>query len=198
LSHSLRRYDGKDRLNKKVKGKTEKARALKRVLAVVSLWQEGTTPSNRSARLLKRVLLECGSYYQSADLFYQRQWRQRLHQIGFRVISVKKMDAHHLWDIRLVCNLNAQSYLLLSKPVPNKLLAAKDLLERQVKAEVLLMAQDLGFAIKRDEITVLRKGAYLRVSFLWPKGRAGSLLKKEKKVEAFPFLIRRWLRCVRN
>ncbi len=192
---------GKEQVRKPTKSKAKQAkqRALKRILAVASRSGEGTpTTTQQEDKGLKSFLLKCGSYYQSAELFYQRQWRQRLRQIGFRVISVKKMDGHHLWEIRLCCNLSAQSYLLLSKPVPKKLFAANDLLECQIKAEFRLISKDLGLVIKNDEITVTRNGAHMRVGFLWPKGRAGVLRKKEKRIEAFPFLIRRWLRRVRN
>jgi hypothetical protein len=45
---------------------------------------------------------------------------------------------------------------------------------------------------------VARKGAYLRVTFIWPLGKPGRWVKPEKKAEAFSFLIRPWLRRNRN
>ena len=74
-----RRTFGKDQLRKNAKAKQAKQRAIKRILAVASLSREGTpTVNQQEDKGLKNFLLECGSYYQSAELFYQRQWRQRL------------------------------------------------------------------------------------------------------------------------
>ena len=149
-------------------------------------------------QLLPKILLRCGQYYQSGELFYQRLWRERLRHLGFWVITIEKLACHHLWDIRLRGTLVAQAYLLLSKPASSASFHAKDLMAAQLKAEMRLMAKELGPPIKRDEITVERTGTYVRVVFLWPKGEPGLLMRKEKKADAFPFLIRPWLRCLRN
>ena len=149
-------------------------------------------------RQLARILLQCGRYYQPGELFFHRLWREHFRHLGFRVTAIEKLDCHHLWDMRQCGTLTAQSYLLLTKPVPHKLLNAPDLMERQLKAEVQHMAHEWGPSVKRDEITVVRTGAYFRVSFLWPEGEPGLLLRKEKKPHAFPFLIRPWLRSIRN
>ena len=148
--------------------------------------------------LLKKILRRCGTYYQSGDLFYQRLWHQHLSRIGFRVISVEKLPYHQLWDIRLFGSLKAQSYLLLTKPVAKRYLWAKDLLLKQLHLEVQQVAKDFGAFIRRDCIHVARKGAYLRVTFIWPLGKPGRWVKPEKKAEAFSFLIRSWLRRSRN
>lgn len=79
-------------------------------------------------KFLVRILLRCGAYYQSGDLFYQRLWHQRLTQIGFRVISVEKLPYHHIWDARAYGTLTSQSYLLLTKPVAKAHSSAPDLL----------------------------------------------------------------------
>ena len=152
----------------------------------------------KADRELKKILLQCGRYYQSGELFFQRLWRERFRQLGFRVTRVEKHECHHLWEVRLCGTLTAQSYLLLTKPVPPKWLNAPDLLERQLKAEVQRMAQELGPPIKGAEIMVTRTGACFRVIFLWPEGEPGLLLRKEKKADAFHFLIRPWLRRIRN
>jgi hypothetical protein len=154
--------------------------------------------SAKPAALLRKIMLQGGRYYQSGDLFFQRLWRARVRALGFRVIAIEKHDCHHLWDLRLCGTLAAQSYLLLSKPVPPKALAAEDLLENQLKAEVRQIAQELGPPVKNSEITVSRTGAYFRVTFLWPQGEPGLLLRREKKPDAFRFLIRPWLRHIRN
>jgi hypothetical protein len=148
-------------------------------------------------KLLKNILRRCGAYYQSGDLFYQRLWQQHLHQIGFRVISVEKLPYHGLWDIRLFGTLAAQSYLLLTKPVP-KPLSTHDLLLLQLRWEVRQIAKGLGARIQRDCLHIARKGAYLRLTFIWPRGKPGRWVKPERKAEAFSFLIQRWLRRNRN
>jgi hypothetical protein len=147
---------------------------------------------------LEKILRRCGAYYQPGDLFYQRLWHQRLSQIGFRVISVEKLPYHELWDIRLYGSLTAQSYLLLIQPVVKPHFSAKDILLKQLQAEIQGIAKDLGAVIPRDCIHVGRKGAYFRITFLWPLGRPGRWVKPEKKAEAFSFLIRPWLRKNRN
>src|SRR5260370_42662337 len=64
-------------------------------------------------RMLNKILRRCGAYYHSADLFYQELWKQRLINIGFRVMLVEKFPYHHVWEIRVCGSLTAQSYLLL-------------------------------------------------------------------------------------
>jgi len=125
-------------------------------------------------------------------------WRDRLREIGFYVISVERLPHHPVWEIRLRGSLAAQTYLLVTKPVPKANALADDLLVPQLKAEVRQIAQGLGKPIKRDCVGVTRSGAYFRVSFLWPLGRPGMLVKQEKKTEAFSFMIRPWLRRSRN
>ena len=147
---------------------------------------------------LRNILRRCGTYYRPAELFYQELWKERLHQIGFRVISVEKLPYHHIWETRLCCTLTAQTYLLVSKPLPKRYASAKELLPKQLQSEIQQIAKDLGPPIKSDCINVARSGAYFRVSFIWPTGRPGRLLKIEKRAEAFSFLIRPWLRRNRN
>jgi hypothetical protein len=147
---------------------------------------------------LQKILRRCGAYYHSADLFYQELWKQRLVHIGFRVLSVEKLPYHHLWDIRLCGSLTAQTYLLVSKPVLKRYAGTKELLLHQLRSEIQQIAKDMGPPIKTDCVGVSRSGAYFRASFIWPVGRPGLLFKKEKKAEAFSFLIRPWLRKNRN
>lgn len=148
--------------------------------------------------LLMRILRRCGTYYHSADLLYQEFWKQRLVNIGFRVLLVEKTPYHEVWNIRVCGNLTAQSYLLLMKQVPPKHALANDLLERQLRSEVQLMAKEMGPPLKSDCLNVIRTGAYFQITFIWPMGKSGMLLKKEKKVHAFSFLIRPWLKNNRN
>lgn len=154
-------------------------------------------PVNRDV-MLENLLRKCGSYYHRADLFYQELWKQRLIHMGFRVISVEKLDLHDVWDIRLRGSLTAQAYLLVSKPISKQVSGHSDLMARQLRTEIRSIAADLGCPIRADCIQVVRTGALLRASFIWPVGRPGLLLKARKKPEAFSFLIRPWLRKRRN
>lgn len=147
---------------------------------------------------LNKILLRCGSYYHSGDLFFQELWKQHMVNIGFRVLYVEKLPYHHVWDIRLCGNLTAQTYLLVSKPVAKKHSWSPEVLVKQLRSEIQQIAKDMGPPVKTDCISVARTGAYFRASFIWPMGKPGRLLKKEKKAEAFSFLIRPWLRRNRN
>jgi len=146
---------------------------------------------------LEKILRQYGRYYESGDLFYQRLWKQRLNQIGFRVILVEKLPYHEVWDIRVCGGLSAQSYLMLSKPIPKKH-PQNDFLLHQLRLEVQHTSEDLGERIKSDCLNIIRTGAHFRITFIWPLGRPGRLLKKEKKAEAFTFVIQRWVRRNRN
>ena len=148
--------------------------------------------------LLEKILRRCGAYYQSGDLFYQQLWYQRLSQIGFRVIAIEKLSYHDLWDIRCYGTLEAQSYLLLTIPVSKPHFCAKDIVLKQLRAEIQRIAKDLGPKIPSDCIHVGRKGAYLRITFIWPLGKPGRWVKPEKQAEAFSFFIRPWLFRKRN
>src|SRR5437660_4876038 len=85
--------------------------------------------------LLQRILRRCGSYYHSADLFYQELWKQRLNQIGFRVLSIEKLIYHDVWDIRVCGNLASQTYLLTRKSVPQHFFN-RELLIKQLRSEI--------------------------------------------------------------
>jgi hypothetical protein len=148
--------------------------------------------------LLEKILRRCGAYYQSGDLFYQRLWHQHLNQIGLRMISVEKLPYHELWDIRCYGTLAAQAYLLLTIPVSKPHFCAKDITLKQLHAEIQRIAKDLGAPIRRECVHVGRKGAYIRITFIWPLGKPGRWVKPEKRAEAFSFLIRPWLRRSRN
>lgn len=119
--------------------------------------------------------------------------------IGFRVLLVQKLSMHEVWEIRVCANLAAQTYLLISKPVPKKDIWSADPMRKQLQSEIHQIAKDLGLPIQRDCITVARSGgAYFTIAFIWQRGRPGMLLKKAKKPQAFSFLIRPWLRRNRN
>ncbi|HEY2168414.1 MAG TPA: hypothetical protein VGJ30_02225 [Candidatus Angelobacter sp.] len=149
--------------------------------------------------LLRKVLRRCGVYFHPGDRFYQELWRQRLVSLGFGVLLVQKLTLHDVWEVRLCGSLAAQTYLLVSKPVPKKHVWATDLMVRQLKSEIHEIAKDLGLPIRRDSITVSRTGSsYFTVAFIWPKGKPAMLLKREKRTDAFSFFIQPWLRRNRN
>jgi len=149
-------------------------------------------------RLVQTILRRCGAYYLAGDFFYQRLWYQRLSQIGLRMISVEKLPYHGLWDIRCYGTLAAQTYLLLTLAVSKPHFGAKDMVLNQLHSEIQRIAKDLGAPIRRDCVRVARKGAYVRITFIWPLGKPGRWIKPEKKAEAFSFLIRPWLHRNRN
>ena len=150
------------------------------------------------ADLVKKVVLEAGSYYQPPDLFYHRLWRARLQQIGFRVISVERLPSHPVWDIRLRGSLATQLHLLLSKSMASARSKEQNLLLRQIRAEIQQAAKQLGRTIQSDNLTVERKGTYVRLAFVWPLGGPGILRKMDKKPEPLSFLVKPWLRRIRN
>ena len=150
------------------------------------------------ANLLRKVAMEAGAYYLPPDLFYQRLWRQRLQQIGFGVISVERLPHHPVWDIRLRGNLATQLHLLLSKPMASARSKEQNLLLRQIRTEIQQIAKQLGNPIRSDCLTIERKGTYVRLAFVWPLGKPGILRRKDKKPEPLSFLIKPWLRRIRN
>jgi hypothetical protein len=58
-----------------------------------------------------------GGYYHSAESFDHDLCRDRLREIGFRVIFVERLPHHPVWEICLRGNLTAQTYLLVTKPM---------------------------------------------------------------------------------
>jgi hypothetical protein len=147
---------------------------------------------------LERILRRCGAYYHSAAFFYHELWRQRLVNIGFRVIRIEKFPYHNLWELKVFGSLSAQTYLLITKSVATKFAWTKDPLPKLFETEIGRIAQELGCPIQRACIGVARTGAYFRAGFIWPLGKPGCLLKKERKIDALSFLIRPWLRKNRN
>ena len=147
---------------------------------------------------LARILLKCGRYYRSAALFYQELWHERVQQIGFHVISVEKLDAHEMWVIRIRITASAQLHLLAARPPATKLMTAEDPFVHQLTAEVRALAGAMGPPIRADYLTVTRTGAYCALAFIWPRGRPGRLLRKEKITDAFSFFIKAWLKAHRN
>jgi len=50
---------------------------------------------------------QAGTYYHSADFFYHELWRERLRQIGFRVVFIERTpERNHLLNILLHFKIN--------------------------------------------------------------------------------------------
>ncbi len=165
---------------------------MKNLLVCPACWE----PAND--RLLNKTMRQCGAYYHPPDLFFQELWKQRLVNIGFRVILVEKCSLHHVWVIRLRGSLTAQTYLLVTRPVPKRYVGTPDVLLKQLRCEIQAIASDMGPPIPTNLVNVTRTGAYFQVSFIWARGKPGLLLKKEKRTTAFSLLIKSWLGRIRN
>ena len=129
--------------------------------------------------------------------FYHRQLRERLSEIGFKVLSIERLDSHPLRRIRLKGTLKVQAHLLISQPAELfDLSKSHGLLERQLTKHLQRILRQLGKPVRRDEIVVVRSGAYLKVAFVWPLGTPGILRGSVKEVNPFQGspVVRRWLR----
>jgi hypothetical protein len=149
-------------------------------------------------RELSRVMIQAGKYYRSSDLFYQRLWRERMRHLGFHVIFVEKAFAHHLWVLRLRGTLQAQCHLLVSKPPAKKKPTNVEPFETELGAEIQRIAMEMGPRVPAAHLETVRSGAYFTIAFIWPCGQPGKLLSQPKKPQAFSFLIRPWLRRIKN
>ena len=119
--------------------------------------------------------------------------------MGFRVISVERIQHHPAWHVRLRGTASARNHLLLSRPLkkwPKD--EETDLILLQLKAEMQRIVAELGPQIKSDYITVMREGTFFSISFIWPVGTTGLLLRQQPKPDAFKLLIRPWLKTNRN
>ena len=147
---------------------------------------------------IRTLMLRYGRYYVSPDLFYQRLWYERLREIGFVVTCLEKLDAHHVWRIRLRGTLKAQAHLLVSKPAGKKVMDCEDPMTKQLELEVRRIARDLGGPIPGDHLEIERTGKCFQIAFIWRFGTPGRLFRTEKKPDGFGFHIRAWTRQNRN
>jgi hypothetical protein len=142
-----------------------------------------------------------GRYRVPTGTFYHRQLRERLTEIGFKVLSIERLDSHPLWRIRLKANLNVQAHLLISQPAGLfDLSKSHGLLERQLTKYIQRILKQLGRPVRKDEIVVVRSGAYVHVAIVWPLGTPGVLGRAPKEHHPFQvsLVLRRWLREQRN
>jgi len=65
---------------------------------------------------IRKFFAHYGRYRAPTGTFYHRQLRDRLAEIGFKVLSVERVDSHPLWRIRLKGSLKVQAGWLKIKP----------------------------------------------------------------------------------
>jgi hypothetical protein len=150
---------------------------------------------------IRKFFASHGRYRAPTGTFYHRQLRDRLTEIGFKVLSVERVDSHPLWRIRLKGSLKVQAHLLISQPAGLFDLSKTDgLLERQLTKYIQRILKQLGQPARRDEIVVVRSGTYVNVAFVWPLGTPGIVGRSPKEIHAFQvsLILRRWLRRQRN
>src|SRR5262245_47519912 len=104
---------------------------------------------------IKKFLARYGRYRTTGALFYHRQLRQRLAEIGFRVITIERMATHPVWQIRLKGNLTTQANLLIGQPVSDRFgPQSKYWMERQLKRQIQRILYTLGDPVRSNEIVV--------------------------------------------
>lgn len=147
---------------------------------------------------IRQLMLRYGRYSLPGDFFYHRLWHDRLREIGFVVTCLEKLDAHHVWRIRLRGTLKAQAHLLVSQPVGKKALAAENPMVKQLELQIRRIAAELGSPIRQDHLEIEHSGKTFQISFIWPMGNPGRLRRTEKRPDAFCFHVRAWVRRNRN
>ena len=128
-------------------------------------------------------------------------FRSRLTEIGFKVLSVERLNSHPLWRIRLKGSLQVQAHLLISQSAALfDLSKSHGLLERQLAKYIQRILKQLGQPIRKDEIVVVRSKAYVHVAFVWPLGTPGVVGRLPKDIHPFQvsLILRHWLREQRN
>jgi hypothetical protein len=150
---------------------------------------------------IRKFFARFGRFRAPSGTFYHRQLRDRLTEIGFQVLSVERVDSHPLWRIRLKASLKVQAHLLISQPAGLfDLSKSHGLLERQLTKYIHRILNQLGQPVRKDEIVVVRSGAYVHVAFVWPLGTPGVVGRAPKEHHPFQvsLVLRRWLREQRN
>ena len=69
---------------------------------------------------LKQFLAKYGKFREPEQFFYHYRLNERLAALGFRVISIERLDTHPVWNVRFRGSLEAQSQLLLDKSYKGK------------------------------------------------------------------------------
>jgi hypothetical protein len=150
---------------------------------------------------IRKFFARHGRYRAPTGTFYHRQLRERLTEIGFKVLSIERLDSHPLWRIRLKGSLGVQAHLLISQPAGLfDLSKSHGLLERQLTKYIQRILKQLGQPVRKDEVVVVRSGVYVHVAFVWPLGTPGVVARSRKEIHPFQvsLILRRWLREKRN
>jgi hypothetical protein len=123
--------------------------------------------------------------------------------LGFRVISIERLEEHPVWNIRFKGNLEAQTNLLLGKSYKGKRPSSwgsGEVIEQRLKAEMQAILKSLGRAVKADELTVVRERAYFGAAFVWPMGKPGKWFPQPKRPHPLQVsgVVQRWISNQRN
>ncbi len=152
---------------------------------------------------LKQFLAKYGRFVEPGQFFYHHRLHERLTGLGFRVISIERLDTHPVWNIRIRGNLEAQTNLLLGKSYKGKRPAAwgsGEVIEQRLKAEMQSILKQLGRAVKADELNVVRYGGYFQIVFVWPLGQPGKWFPRPARPHPLRVsgVMQRWLKGQRN
>ena len=152
---------------------------------------------------LKQFLAKFGRFREPGQFFYHHRLTERLASLGFRVISIERLEEHPVWNIRFKGSLEAQTNLLLGESYKGKRPASSgsgQVIEQRLKAEMHAILKSLGRAVKADELTVLREGAYFGAAFVWPMGQPGKWFPQPKRPHPLQVsgVVQRWIKQQRN
>lgn len=150
---------------------------------------------------IKRIMQKAGQYFESGQFIFHKFLRNELVRLGFRVVSIERIEHHPVWHIRVRCTATAQNFLLISRPLAKRLRDGDDqtdLLTVQLKAEIRRIAKTLGPPIKSDCISAMRSGSFFNIAFIWPRGSTGLLLRQQPKPDVFSLYVKPWLKLNRN
>jgi hypothetical protein len=152
---------------------------------------------------LKQFLAKYGKFREPEQFFYHYRLNERLSALGFWVISIERLDTHPVWNVRFRGSLEAQSHLLLGKSYKGKRPASwgsGEVIEQCLKAEMLSILKSLGKAVKADELTVVREGAYFGATFVWQLGQPGKWYPQPKRPHPLQVsgVVQRWIKQQRN
>ena len=152
---------------------------------------------------LKQFLAKYGRFVESAQFFYHHRLHERLTALGFRLISIERLDTHPVWNIRIRGNLEAQTALLLGKSYKGKRPSSwgsGEVIEQRLKAEMQSILKSLGKAVKADELNVVRYGGYFQIVFVWPLGQPGTWFPPVKRPHPLQVsgIVQGWIKQQRN
>ena len=152
---------------------------------------------------LKQFLAKYGRHVEPGRLFYHLRLQERLTALGFRVISIERLEEHPVWNIRIRGNLDAQTNLLLGKSYKGKRpvsWGSGEIIEQRLEAEFQAILKQLGKPVKADELNVVRYGGYFQIVFVWPLGQPGKWFSRPARPHPLRVsgVMQRWLKGQRN